>query len=327
MTDPIPCPQCAATIPAGVLSCPMCRALVHARELESLAAQARDAAARGETATAVGHWRAVLNLLPQDTVQYESVSAKIAGLESTPAPPLADSNKGKVFKGLAALGPLVLLVLSKGKLLLLGLTKMSTLLSMVAFLGFYWTQYGWAFALGSVLSIYVHEMGHVIVLRQYGIAAGAPMFIPGFGAFIRLRQLHISPVQDSRVGLAGPIYGLGAALFALLVAYAMGSKSWAAIAHFGATINLFNLIPIWQLDGARGWRSLTRQQRYVVLGLTAVLWLLTSEPMLMLIAIGAGYRLFLKDHANEPDSTGLMYYGILLGALAGVSMLAQRLAR
>ena len=107
---------------------------------------------------------------------------------------------------------LAFMVLSKGKLLLLGLTKASTFLSMFATVGVYWTAFGFRFALGFVLSIYIHEMGHVAALARYGIAASAPLFIPGVGAFIRLKQEFTDPRQDARVALAGPIWGLGAAL-------------------------------------------------------------------------------------------------------------------
>src|SRR5258708_24000683 len=118
---------------------------------------------------------------------------------------------------------------------------------MIAFAGVYWALYGWAFALGIVFSIYIHEMGHVLTLRRYGIPADPPMFIPGLGAFIRLRRLSITPIQDSRIGLAGPIYGLGAAVVALALWYVTGSKPSAPIAHFRAALNLFNLIPVSQL--------------------------------------------------------------------------------
>ena len=78
----------------------------------------------------------------------------------------------------------------------------------------YWSLFGWKFALGFVLSIYIHEMGHVIALRKYGIAATSPMFIPFVGAIVRLRQYPANVAQDARVGLAGPIWGLGAAVVA-----------------------------------------------------------------------------------------------------------------
>jgi hypothetical protein len=82
----------------------------------------------------------------------------------------------------------LLLALTKGKLVLLGLTKVNTLLSMLASIGVYWLLYGWKFGLGFVLSIYVHEMGHVMALARYGIPASATMSIPFFGEFIRLKE-------------------------------------------------------------------------------------------------------------------------------------------
>jgi hypothetical protein len=46
----------------------------------------------------------------------------------------------------------------------------------------HWSVYEWPLALGLVLSIYIHEMGHVAMLRRLGIDSSAPMFIPGVGA-------------------------------------------------------------------------------------------------------------------------------------------------
>jgi len=114
----------------------------------------------------------------------------------------------------------LLVAFSKGKLLLLGLTKISTLASMLAFFAVYWSLFGWRFALGFVMSIYIHEMGHVMALRRYNIAASAPMFIPFFGAFVRMKQYPGNVGEDARVGLAGPIWGLGSAVAAWLAALA-----------------------------------------------------------------------------------------------------------
>jgi Zn-dependent protease len=220
-------------------------------------------------------------------------------------------------------GPLLLLALTKGKFLLLGLTKIGTLLTMLASLGVYWAIYGWAFALGLVVSIYIHEMGHVAAIRRYGFPASAPMFIPGFGAFIQLRGIRLPPIPEARVGLAGPLYGFGAAVAALGCYYATRAPIWAVIAHFGAIINFFNLIPVWQLDGSRGLRSLTRGQRGIVLAAALVLWAITSSPMLLLIAAGCAYRLFTRDWQNEPDREGLMQFVGLLVALAAIATLSD----
>src|SRR5207237_1168871 len=100
-------------------------------------------------------------------------------------------------------------VLSKIKFLLLGLTKASTLVSMFAFFGVYWSIYGWPLALGLVVTIYIHEMGHVAMLRRLGIDAGALMFIPGMGAFVLLKQRITDPLTDAKIGLAGPSSACG----------------------------------------------------------------------------------------------------------------------
>jgi Zn-dependent protease len=211
---------------------------------------------------------------------------------------------------------IALLAATKGKLLLLGLTKLSTLTTMLASFGLYWTLYGWRFAGGLVLSIYVHEMGHVAALRKYGIAATAPMFIPGFGAVVLLKQRLNSVAEDARVGLAGPIWGLGAAVVAWLAALATGEPIWYAIARTGAWLNLFNLIPVWQLDGGRGFRALTRRQRGIALIVALLMWAFTQEVMVLFIALGITYRLFTRDYAEETDDGALIQYAGLVVLLS-----------
>jgi Zn-dependent protease len=302
------------------LSCPGCGRLTRSSELEELAQKARTATAAGDLTAAIEAWVRAAQLLPPGTVPYQSVQTRITELRSQIAAGAASHTKWK--KGASA-GSMLLLLLSKGKLVLLGLTKLSTLVSMFGFFGVYWMMFGWAFALGLVLTIYVHEMGHVLTLRQYGIPATAPMFIPGFGAFIRVGGASMDPVQDSRVGLAGPLYGLGAAVVCLAVHLATGSKTWGAVAHATAVMNLFNLIPVWQLDGSRGLHSFTRGQRGMLLVIALAIFAVSSVRFLILIALGLGYRLFTKDWAEEPDNTGFMQYGLLLAALTTVVVLAQ----
>lgn len=317
----IGCPECNTEIPQDALSCPQCRRLTRAQELEALARQAKAAWRVGKFAEERALWQQSLELLPPDTVQYVKIQARLAEIDEQTAVSGKESDGGW-RKATAGIGPALVLLLTKGKALLLGLTKIGTLLTMAASLGVYWALYGWALAIGVVLSIYVHEMGHVIAIRHYGFRASAPMFIPGLGALIRMRGVRLPPVPDSRIGLAGPIYGLGAALAALAVYYATQSKVWGAIAHFGAVVNLFNLIPIWQLDGSRGVRSLTRQQRGMVLLAAVVLWMLTSNSMLLLICGVCGYRMFTRDWQPEPDNGGLLQFVGLLAALTLVTVLA-----
>jgi Zn-dependent protease len=213
-------------------------------------------------------------------------------------------------------------LLTKGKLLLLGLTKSSTFFSMLLSLGVYWTVFGWLFALGLVLSIYVHEIGHVAALRQLGIRASAPMFVPGFGALVRLKEYPASPREDARVGLAGPIWGLVASVVAWLAFQLTGWPILVAIARVGAWLNLFNLIPVWQLDGSRGMRALSRGQRLAVVAVAAGVGLLIQEMLYLLVVAAAGIRAFSSDAPREGDRRTLTEFLVLLAALGALCALA-----
>lgn len=298
---------------------------------EQLAYQARLAGQAGDWLGARAAWAKALELFPPGSAEHGAIRMRIENIDAQLNPNPANTWKRRFYK----LGPvgvvlwkfktLLLLTATKGKLLLLGLTKMSTLFSMLLSLGVYAVAYGWRFALGLVLSIYVHEMGHVFALRRYGIPATAPMFIPGFGALIRLKAYPAHAGQDARTGLAGPLWGLGAALFAYGAALVTGQPVWYAIARTGAWINMFNLIPIWQLDGGRGFRALTRKQRGYVLAVALILWAVTEESMLLFVSLGAAYRLFTKDDPQEPDNGVLLQFAGLLIALSVLFLLCGRL--
>ena len=327
------CPQCGTQVASALLACPSCRRLVHADELKRLAADAARATQSGDSGAALAAWRQTLDLLPPDSTQHQVVSARVLELSraldrgsSQAKPP---SRWGKGAAGLGAIGALfakfkfaIIFLLTKAKLLLFGLTKAGTFFSMLLSAGVYWTIWGWKFALGVVLSIYIHEMGHVQALQRYGIKATAPMFIPGFGAVIRLKQYPADAREDARVGLAGPLWGLGATLAAYGVYRATGAGIWGAIAHFGAFVNLFNLTPVWQLDGGRGFRALTRLQRWLAAGVIALLWLATGEGLLLLLGIAAAASAGFAAAAEEPDRTALLEYCFLVAVLSLLTRIA-----
>src|ERR1044072_777137 len=128
-------------------------------------------------------------------------------------------------------------------------------------------------------------MGHVAALKRFGFDASAPMFIPGLGALIRLKQHPVNAREDARIGLAGPIWGLGAALACGAIGLATRNPFWMGLMAVGAWINLFNLIPVWQRDGGRGFRALSRSQAWLVVAAAGGMWLATGEGMLLLVGI------------------------------------------
>jgi len=327
------CPQCGTHVAPALLACPSCQRLVHADELKRLAAEAERSRQAGDPSGALAAWRQALDLLPRDTTQHQAVSARIVALSRTvdgePVAGKPGSRWGKGAAGLGAIGALlakfkfaVVFLLTKAKLLLFGLTKAGTLFSMLLSAGVYWTIWGWKFAIGIVLSIYVHEMGHVQALQRYGIKATPPMFIPGVGAVIRLKQYPATPREDARVGLAGPLWGLGASLAAYAVYRATHIAVWGAIGHFGAWVNLFNLLPVWQLDGGRGFRALTRLQRWLAAAVAASMWLVTGEGLLVLIALAAAASAGFAAPAQDGDQAALLEYASLVIVLAALTRIA-----
>lgn len=323
------CPQCGTQLGPGLLACPACHRLRHAMELQALAGEAEQREAQGDRGAALAAWRQALQLLPASSRQHEQVLARVGRLtEPGPAPASAGKSGAGVATGMGAVGlvlwkfkVVLLFALTKAKFLLLGLTKASTLLSMLLSMGFYFTHYGWPFAVGLVLSIYVHEMGHVAALLRLGMPASAPLFVPGLGALILLRQHPASPREDAHIGLAGPRWGLYTALSCAGLFCLTGAPTLAALARTGAWINLFNLLPVWQLDGGRGFRALGRTERWAAaLGLL-LLWVLTREGLLLLLFLCAAVRALSRDVPAQPCRPALYEYLVLAAVLSGLCLL------
>lgn len=311
---------------------------MHAGELKRLAAEAEQAAVREDASGELAVRRRMLELLPAESAQARTIAERVGTLSlqvergSTQAGPDGKPRSLRTVwaggGGLAALAllawklkGLLVLLATKGKLLLLGLTKAGTVSSMVLSLGVYWTAFGWKLAAGLIASIYVHEMGHVAALQRFGIRASFPMFIPGLGAVVRLQQSPANGREDARVGLAGPLWGLGAAIACWLIHLATGAAVWAAIARLGAWINLFNLLPVWQLDGGRGFRALSRNQRLLAAAALGGAWAVTREGLLVLLLLAAGYQAFAGTLPKEGDRVALAQYVFLVAALSAVCLL------
>lgn len=326
------CAGCGSQIADSLLACPLCHRLVHGVALRELASRAQAAADQGDAAGAMTAWRDALVLLPPASEQARTISERISRLSAqvdngtllAPTPAARDSGSrlrsgAAVFVGLGLLlwkfKFVAMFLLTKAKFLVLGLTKASTFFSMLLAASVYWTIWGWWFALGVVISIYVHEMGHVAALRRFGIAASAPMFIPGLGALVRLHQMPHTRREDARIGLAGPIWGLGGVLAAFAIHLVTGEALFAAIGRFAAWINLFNLLPVWQLDGSRGFAALTRSDRWLLTGVVAVAWAMSAEGLLVLILLVLAGRTWMEEAPVERDTVALAQFAGLVLSL------------
>jgi Zn-dependent protease len=160
-------------------------------------------------------------------------------------------SKRKGLAGLGGLGAALSALLLKfpllAPLLKFGWLGFSALFSVVV----YSLIFGWQFAVGLVALLFVHEMGHAIVMKLKGIPIGGMIFIPLLGAAVIMKQMPRNAKDEAEVGIAGPIAGAIAAMVCLTVARVNPDSVWAPLAYFGFFINLFNLIPIVPFDGGR----------------------------------------------------------------------------
>jgi Zn-dependent protease len=204
---------------------------------------------------------------------------------------------------------------SKIKVVLLALAKvkfLATAGSMLVSIVAYGAIWGWKFGVGFVLLLLVHEYGHVIQLRREGVKdASAPIFIPFLGALIWSKSLGGNAAAEARVGLAGPILGsIGAA--ACVVLYALtGNELFRALAFTGFFLNLFNLLPVGFLDGARAAAALSPWVWLLGVFGMVVLVLTVPNPIIILIALLAvweTYRRFKQFRSGDPAIQ--QYYAI-----------------
>ena len=214
--------------------------------------------------------------------------------------------------GAAAAAIVGVLAKLKAVLLLLGniklLTTAGTALVSVAAYSLIW---GWEFALGFVLLMFVHEMGHVVALRREGIKATAPLFIPFLGAMIGARSLGDNAVAEARVGLAGPLLGTLAAAVVAAVGLATGSGLLEALGYIGFLLNLFNLLPVVPLDGGRAMAAMAPWMWFLGFGAIVLLDFLTPNPILLIITLFAGFELYRRwEQRRNPTAQQLAYYRV-----------------
>jgi len=170
-----------------------------------------------------------------------------------PPPPKKGGPRG--WRGVAgtAGGAFVLWAKFKTALLLLFNFKLLLLLpkffALFLSIWFYALFFGWKFGIVFVLLILVHELGHYMTFRNFGIQADLPFFIPGLGAFVARRGPAPSLTIDALAALAGPVYGLAAAGVCYFVAVNTHEPFWLAAAYTGFLLNAINLLPVPPLDG------------------------------------------------------------------------------
>lgn len=197
---------------------------------------------------------------------------------------------------------------------------LTTGLSMMLMILVYTYMYGWKYAVGIVVLLFIHEMGHLTASRRLGIDTSLPMFIPFIGAIIQMKEEPKDAKTESIVGIAGPVFGAIGAYVCLLLGQLLGSGLLLALAYFGFLLTVFNLIPAHPLDGGR-----------IVTAISLKLWIVGIPVMLFfslyyfnpigilicILAIKKAWEVW-KDHENPYYDTdrgfrfmmGLSYFAL-----------------
>jgi len=224
----------------------------------------------------------------------------------------------------ALTGAAALLALVLGKLKLIGGLLLSglklfklgqlggTVVTLAVSAAFYASRYGAAFGIGLVLLILLHELGHGYMAKRLGLNVSAPIFIPGFGALILLKDQNLTTWQHTLVGAGGPLFGLAGALGCYALAQSgllpEGAGLLTALAFFTAQINLFNLIPVFGLDGDRITASLDRNRLtwalVFVIGIAVALGGAGTGAWLVIITVLLGVKLVTRWKAGVASAEG-----------------------
>jgi Zn-dependent protease len=245
-------------------------------------------------------------ILPEPPPERPRGFGPIPGLEPSDGPPTyrqprpqrltnGDGHRKESFfrRRIAPIGAAILAFLAKLKSILLVASQVKLLATagtMLVSIAAYATIWGVWFAIGFVILLLVHEMGHVIALRREGIKASAPMFIPFMGALITAKSLGDDALAEARVGLAGPILGSIGAAACLVVWHVTGHDFWRALAFTGFFLNLFNLLPVVPLDGGRAMAAMAPWMWFLGFAGMIALAVIFPNPIILIIVVFAGFE-------------------------------------
>jgi Zn-dependent protease len=197
-------------------------------------------------------------------------------IETQPPPATGTGSKVKKALGpIAGIGILIAKFFVKLKFIILPLLKFLPLIlktggTMLLSIGVYAMIFGWQFAAGFVLLIFVHECGHLIMAKKFGLKVSAPVFIPFVGAAIMLKEQPQNAWVEACIGIGGPFLGALGALACNGIGEAFNAPLFIALASSGYFLNLFNLLPVGMLDGGR---IVTAMSRWLWLpGLALLVW-------------------------------------------------------
>jgi Zn-dependent protease len=312
------CHNCGAVLSLGAIVCPQCHTLLHSEQLVRISAAAKALEEKGELLQARDAWLSALSLLPHDADQAQWIRGHAYKLEISAKNNINTAPTTPKYQWAKRLGPLapIAILLAKSQAFILALFKFKFVFSLLAYIVIYWQLFGAKFGIGFALLILTHEMGHFIDIRRRGLPADMPVFLPGFGAYVRWQALGVTRQTRAEVSLAGPLAGLLASVVCAAMWFYTGNNIWAALARSSAWLNIVNLTPLWVLDGGQAAKALSKSQRIMLLVACTLLGAYVWDISLAIVAAGTVYRLFTDDLPPLGSARVTAYFIGVLAALA-----------
>jgi len=238
-----------------------------------------------------------------------------------PTPAENESFIDKIKKR-AGEGGIILLIITAlmniGKLgFLLQLFKFKTLFSMLIAMGAYALIFGLPFAAGIIVMLFVHETGHWLALRYYGVAVSSPIFIPFLGAAVFAKEMPKRVYHEAITASAGPAFGFLITIAFFVMGVAQQSGLFLALAYFSGFVNLFNLIPFGMLDGGRIAKALSRKIWIIGAVMLAALFIAQPNPFFLIILLLLGWGYFAEREQVKPAEYNEILFGERL-IIAGI---------
>jgi Zn-dependent protease len=270
--------------------------------------------------------------------QYSNTPPSLPPFYSRPPEP---SGWDKLKKFLAPLGIVALLLLKFGaklKFIIAPAIKFFPMIlktggTMILSIGAYAMFWGVWFAVGFVLLIFIHELGHLLAARKCGLKVGAPVFIPFMGAIIALKEAPRNAWIEAQVGIGGPMLGTIGAALCEMIHLATGNPMFGALAYTGFFLNLFNLAPVGFLDGGRIVTALSPWLWLVGFAIMIGLTIMRPNFILVLILIMSAPRLFSLFRRKSDEerryfevtpaqrwTMALMYFGLIALLVIGMQI-------
>lgn len=183
--------------------------------------------------------------------------------------------------------------------------------------GFIWYLTGSAIVAGTaIFGLFVHEYGHVLAMNRLGMGPAKIYIIPFLGGLAKAQRNPKSEWHGVLVALAGPAFGLLAAIPVVGVWYATGDAEWLMGAFFIAMINLVNLAPAPPLDGSKALGPvlarvdpMLEKVALIAIGALVVWWGVTTGRFILAVFLGIALLGHLRAGAWRPADGARLSWG------------------